>query len=286
EDLADRSIAQLEEQGTADLVTELALPFPVAVIAELLGLPGEDREQFVAWARVIAPRLDISLFRDDDRNEAGNRGARELTHYFDELLDHPDRLDPDGLLAALVSEEEDGDRLSRDELIAMCGLLLLAGFETTTNLVANSIHTLLGQPEALAAIRDGDVDMSVAVDELLRHDGPVQFAQRVLLEDTEIGGEVLPAKTLAALLIGAANRDPLVFDRPDELVLDRKPNPHLAFSSGIHHCLGAALARLEGAVAIPAILRLLPDLELAGRPRRRSTFVLRGFTELPVRWRA
>lgn len=282
-ELVERVVAELRPRGSGDLVTEVCLPFPVAVIAELLGLPAADRPRFIAWARAMAPRLDISLFRDGAVNRAGNQAAREMTAYFDQLLDQPDRLDPGGLLADLVGVEDE-DRLDRHELIALCGLLLLAGFETTSNLVANSIHTLLDAPDALAAERDGDVDMAIAVDEHLRHDGPVQFAQRVLLEDVELDGQVLPARSLAALLIGAANRDPVVFERPDDLVLDRAPNPHLAFSSGVHHCLGAALARLEAAVAIPAILRGLPNLELAGRPRWRQTFVLRGFTELPVRW--
>jgi cytochrome P450 len=285
-ELAERAVADVRARGSADLVRDLALPFPVAVIAELLGLPMADRDRFIGWARAIAPRLDISIFRDDAVNAAGNRGAREMEAYFDDLLDHPERLDPGGLLVALVAAEDEDDRLTRDEVVAMCAILLLAGFETTTNLVANSIHSLLARPESLAAIRDGDVDMALAVDELLRHDGPVQFAQRVVLEEVALGGHQVPSHSLIALLIGAANRDPLVFDRPDDLVLDRSPNPHLSFSSGIHHCLGAALARLEAAVAIPAILRGLPELELAGRPRWRDTFVLRGFTELPVRWRA
>ncbi len=284
-ELAEQAVAGVRGRGAADLVTELALPFPIAVIAELLGLPEEDRDRFAGWARVIAPRLDISIFRDDAVDEAGNRGAREMAAYFEELLANPERLTDDGLLASLVAVEDDGDRLTRDELVAMCGLLLLAGFETTTNLVANSIHSLLHRPDALAAIRDGQVDMARAVDELLRHDGPVQFAQRVVLEDVELDGHQIPSHSLVALLIGAANRDPQVFDRPDDLVLDRHPNPHLAFSNGIHHCLGAALARLEAAVLIPALLRGLPELQLAGRPRWRETFVLRGFTRLPVRWR-
>ena len=282
-ELIERALFDLHGRGGGDLVTDLALPFPVAVIGELLGLPEVDRERFIAWARAIAPRLDISIFRDDAINRAGNEGAREMAAYFNDLLDHPDRLDPAGLLAVLVDEDEQ-DRLDRTELIALCSLLLLAGFETTTNLIANSIHSLLTQPEHLAAIREDTVDMDLAVEELLRHDGPVQFAQRVLLEDTELDGHRIPAKTLVALLIGAANRDPLVFERPDDLDLTRSPNPHVALSTGIHHCLGAALARLEAAVAIPAIVRSLPDLELAGRPRWRDTFVLRGFTRLPVRW--
>jgi cytochrome P450 len=122
-------------------------------------------------------------------------------------------------------------------------------------------------------------------DELLRFAGPVQFTQRVLLEDLQLGDQLLPARTLTALLVGAANRDPLVFADPDRLDVGRDPNPHLSFSSGIHHCLGAALARLEIGVAVPKILRELPDLRLAAKPRWRDTFVLRGLTALPVRWR-
>jgi cytochrome P450 len=151
---------------------------------------------------------------------------------------------------------------------------------------ASCRRSLLRQPDQLDAWRDDRVDPALAVDELLRHDGPVQFTQRVLLEDFELDGHVMPAFSLVALLIGAGNRDPRVFADPDRLDLGRSPNPHLSFSTGIHHCLGAALARLEAEVALPALLRELPDLELAGRPRWRETFVLRGCTELPIRWSA
>jgi unspecific monooxygenase len=284
-ELADQALAALRSRGSGDLVTDLALPFPVAVIAELLGLPAADRDRFIAWARAMAPRLDISLFRDDAINEAGDRATREMVAYFDDLLDHPGRCHPEGLLMALLADSTDSEALAREELVALVGLLLLAGFETTTNLIANSIHTLLSRPEQLAAIRDGEADLDLAIEELLRHDGPAQMAQRVLLEDWQIGNHHLPAKTLTAVLIGAANRDPQVFDQPNELDLTRSPNPHLSFSTGIHHCLGASLARLEAAVAIPAILEQLPDLKLAGRARKRHTFILRGFTQLPIRWR-
>jgi unspecific monooxygenase len=285
QELAEQSIAGLRKRGAGDLVTELALPFPMAVITALLGLPPADRDHFTAWARAMAPRLDISLFRDDAINEAGDRATREMVAYFEDLLDHPDHCNPEGLLVALLADSADGEVLQRDELIALIGLLLLAGFETTTNLIANSIHALLSRPEQLAAIRDGEVDLELAIEELLRHDGPAQMAQRVLLEDWQIGNHHLPAKALTAVLIGAANRDPHVFDQPYELDLTRSPNPHLSFSAGIHHCLGASLARLQAAAAIPAILQQLPGLELAGPPRLRQTVILRGFTQLPVRWR-
>jgi unspecific monooxygenase len=285
QELAEQSIAGLRRRGVGDLVTELALPFPVAVMTAVLGLPPADRDRFTMWAQAMAPRLDIGMFRDDAINEAGDRATREMVAYLEDLLDRPDRCHPEGLLVALLTDSADGEALPRDDLIALVGLLLLAGFETTTNLIANSIHTLLSHPEQLAGIRDGEVDLELAIEELLRYDGPAQIAQRVLLEDWEIANRHLPAKALTAVLIGAANRDPHVFDQPHELDLTRSPNPHLSFSAGIHHCLGASLAWLEAAAAIPAILQQLPDLGPAGPPRPRQTAILRGFTQLPVRWR-
>jgi len=284
--LVAERLAELRPRGRADLVADFALPLPVAVICELLGLPPSEHERFIGWGRALAPRFDIDLFRSEEVNQAGNEAATQLVRYFDDLLDHPERCDPEGLVPALVSAQDGDDRLDRMEVIALCALLLLAGFETTTNLIGNGILSLLKQPDQAAAWRDDRVDPARAVDELLRHDGPVQFTQRVLLEDFELDGHVIPERSLAALLIGAGNRDPKVFDDPDHLDLSRSPNPHLSFSTGIHHCLGAALARLEAELAVPALLRELPGLELDGRPRWRQTFVLRGCTELPIRWSA
>jgi unspecific monooxygenase len=285
-ELVAKQLAELRPRGRADLIADFALPLPVAVICELLGLPQSERERFMAWGRALAPRFDIDLFRSEEVNRLGDEAATAMVEYFDDLLDHPERCDPEGLVPALVTAQDDDDRLDRMEVIALCGLLLLAGFETTTNLIGNGVHSLLQQPDQLAAWRDDRVDPALAVDELLRHDGPVQFTQRVLLDDVELEGNAMTSKSLIALLIGAGNRDPKVFDDPDRLDLARNPNPHLSFSTGIHHCLGAALARLEAELAVPALLRELPGLELAARPTWRQTFVLRGFTELPIRWSA
>lgn len=284
EAMVEESLTQLRPRGGCDLVADFALPLPVAVISELLGIPEGERDRLVQWARHLAPRLDIDLFRNAEIERLGDRAAEELSVFLGELIDDPTRRDPDGLLAALVATQAEAERLDTADIVSLSALLLLAGFETTTNLIANSIHTLLDNPDQLTALRDGTVDPAAAVEEFLRHDGPVQVTQRVLLEDLELHGETIPARSLVVLLLGAANRDPGVFDAPDELRLDRAPNPHLAFSSGIHHCLGAALARLEAEIAIPAIVRHLPGLELAERPRRRETFVLRGFDRLVVRW--
>lgn len=286
ETVVEESLTRLRPAGSADLIREFALPLPVAVICELLGIPTAERPRFLEWARHLAPRMDISVFRDEEVERLGDHAATQLVAFLDELIQHPDRRDPDGLLTSLVAAEEDDDRLDRDEIIALCGLLLIAGFETTTNLIGNGVHTLLAQPDQLADLRDGNVDAATAIEELLRHDGPVQFTQRVLLEELDLDGQIIPPHSLVALLIGAANRDPLVFKHPDSLDLSRDPNPHLSFSSGIHHCLGAALARLEAQIAIPAILRQLPNLQLAAKPTQRNTFVLRGLTNLPIAWRA
>lgn len=285
ETLVDEMLDRLRPEGSADLLAELALPLPIAVICELLGIPERERGPILGWARHLAPRLDIDLFRDEAKEQRGDAAAAELARFLEELVVTPARRDPEGLLAALVAVEEDGDRLDRDEVVALCALLLVAGFETTANVIGNGLLALLHEPEQLARVRDGDVLPATATDELLRFAGPVQFTQRVLLDDLELAGQRLPARTLVALLIGAANRDPLVFADPDRLDVGRDPNPHISFSSGIHHCVGAALARLEIAVVVPAILRGLPDLRLAATPRWRDTFVLRGLTALPVRWR-
>ena len=283
--MVDERLAELRPKGSADLLAELALPLPIAVICELLGIPVGERTRILDWAKDIAPRLDLSLFHDEIKETRGDQAAIELGAFLGELVDDPTRRDPDGLLAALVAVEEEGDRLDRQEVIALSALLLIAGFETTANVITNGVLALLREPVELARVRDGAVDPSTMAEELLRVAGPVQFTQRVLLEDLELDGHTIPARTLVALLVGAANRDPLVFDDPDRLDVGRDPNPHVSFSSGIHHCVGAALARVEVAAAVPRILQELPDLQLAATPQWRDTFVLRGLTALPVRWR-
>jgi cytochrome P450 len=285
EALVDGTLARLRPAGSADLMAELALPLPVTVICELLGVPEAERPRFLAWARHLGPRLDLSLFREPAVERRGDEAAVELAAFLDELVADPARRDPGGLLAALVSVEADGDRLDRAEVVRLCALLLVAGFETTTNLIGNGLYALLRHLDQLRRVRDGDADPEIAVEELLRYEGPVQFTQRVLMDDVELDGHEIPARTLVALLVGAANRDPAVFRDPDRLDVGRDPNPHLAFSGGIHHCLGAALARLEASITIPAVLRALPELRLAARPSWRDTFVLRGLSALPLAWR-
>jgi len=292
---------RMRPAGSADLLEELAFPLAVNVICELLGVPASERGRFLQWARAMGPRLDLTHFRDETVVERGNRAAAELVVFLDELVADPTRRTEDGLLSRLlaldasdasddVGADDEGDkgderRLDQGEIVRLCLFVLLAGFEATANLIGNGLLALLQDPDERERLVSGEVPTAVAVDELLRYAGPSQFAQRVLLADTEVGGHELPARTLVALLLGAANRDPTVFPEPDRLDLGRSPNPHLGFSTGIHHCLGASLARLEAGIAITAVLHDLPDLRLAARPRWRDTFVIRGLRALPVRWR-
>jgi hypothetical protein len=195
------------------------------------------------------------------------------------------RADPDdSLLSALAAIEEEGDRLSSDELVSTALLLFVAGFETTVNLIGNGTVALLREPGHWERLRDDPALVPVAVEEVLRYDSPIQVTSRTATEDVSLGGAAMPAGTSVIVAIGGANRDPRVFDQPDRLVVDR-PNAsrHLAFSLGIHHCLGAALARLEGRVAVEELTRRYPRLEMARPPVRRPMLMLRGFESVPVR---
>jgi cytochrome P450 len=281
-------IDRMRPAGSADLLAELAFPLAVNVICELLGVPATERPRFFSWAQAMGPRLELTHFRDETVVRRGNEAAAELVAFLDELVADPSRRTEDGLLSrllALGATDTADEPLDQGEIVRLCLFVLLAGFEATANLIGNGLLALLQHPDERERLVSGEVATAVAVDELLRFAGPSQFAQRVLLVDTEVGGHDLPARTLVALLLGAANRDPTVFADPDRLDLARSPNPHLGFSVGIHHCLGAALARLEAGIAVTAVLHELPDLRLAARPRWRDTFVIRGLRSLPVRWR-
>ncbi|HZN13143.1 MAG TPA: cytochrome P450 [Acidimicrobiales bacterium] len=283
-ELGARRIDALTPLGRADVLAELAYPLPVDVICEMLGVPEHDRDLFPGWARTLAARLDISPFRTPEIERAGDEAAAELSAYLDGLITDPSKRVAGGLIDALVASEESGDRLTHQEVISTCGLLLIAGYETTANLIGNGLLALLGSPAQLAALRAGDVTAESAVEELLRHDGPVQMTQRIALEDIEVGGQQIEKGDVVILLLSAANRDPAVFAEPDALRLDRDPNPHLAFSYGIHACLGASLARLEAAEVLRELVDRFPNLRLDGKPKFRNTFVLRGLESLPLAW--
>jgi cytochrome P450 len=274
--------AAAEQGGTFDLIDALAYPLPMTIISELLDVPDADRPQFSEWSRALARAVDPSILYTPEIEAALAQAGAEITVYLGALIDARRRAPGTDLLSALVAAHDDDDRLDDNELLAMIMLLLIAGHETTMNLIGNGILALLQHPDQLALVRSGTVPMRSVVDELLRFDAPVQITQRVALEDVEIVGHTLAAGEQLIMLLGGANRDPSAFDDPDRLDVTRNDHRHLAFGGGIHHCLGAALARTEGEVAVRALLDRFEHIELAGDPVRRPTFTLRGLTSLPL----
>ena len=279
--ITDRLLDAVERDGHADLVAALAYPLPVTVIAAMLGIPAQDHDQFHTWSDDLARSLDLT---DDPEvyNRAG-RSAVALTDYLREVIARRRREPGPDLLTALIQAEEAGGRLSEDELYATCALLLVAGHETTINLIGNGALALLRHPDQLRRLQQQPDLIETAVEELLRYDSPVQLTSRLTLDQVDVGGQVIPPGQTVAFLLGSANHDPARFADPGRLDIGRDPNPHLAFGKGIHYCLGAPLARLEGGIAIGTLLRRLPRLALADAPvEYRDNLTLRGLKALPV----
>jgi hypothetical protein len=263
-------------------VRDLAIPLPMIVIAEVLGVPLSDRGRFKAWSTDVANSLG-GPFQAPDVLDRARQSSNEIADYFREQIAERRQAPRDDLLSALCAAEEQGDLLSEDELIATCILLLVAGNETTTNLIGNGLLALLRHPDQLELLRDDPSLVEGAVEELLRYDGPVQATGRFVLEDVEVNGHPVSSGQQVVTIIGAANRDPEVFTDPERLDITRRDNHHLAFGHGIHYCLGAPLARLEGQVALLALVQRFPHLRLAAeRPEWRDNLILRGLASLPV----
>ena len=281
EALADELLAPYVARGGFDVISELAAPLPARVIAELLGVPAEDWPRFRVWAAdLVAAGPGILGGEGPARFE---RGFRPLAAYLGEVIAARRREPRDDLVSALVTAQEERDALQDGELLATCVLLLVAGHETTTNLIGNGLLALLRHPEQLALLRAQPELVPQAVEEMLRYDGPVQATVRVAKEPVEVGGVAIAPGALVVCGIGAANRDPAVFLEPDRFDVTRRENHHLAFGFGAHFCLGAPLARLEGELAFRALLERFPRLTLASESVRwRPNPVLRGLLELPV----
>jgi cytochrome P450 len=254
------------------------------VICELLGVPVTDRERFKQCGVDIARGLDaVWLPPDSEVARRSVAARRALGDYFRELIAERRASPGPDLLSGLIAAEEAGDRLDEEELLATCILLLIAGHETTVNLIGNGTLALLRHPGELRRLREEPGLIGSAVEELLRYDGPVQRTARIPSEDVTIGGRTIPAGEMVMPFIGAADRDPAHFPDPDRLDLGRADNRHIAFGWGIHFCLGAPLARVEGQIAIDTLVRRLPKLALATeKPEYRQSLTLRGLTALPV----
>ena len=281
EKIADDLLDSLDGADSFDVIDAIAYPLPVAVICEMLGVPQEDRGPFREWSNDAS--LSIEPLLDDRRVASTMDALSKLRDYFSDLAERR-RADPgDDLVSVLTQIEDEGDRLSHLELQLMLVLLLVAGNETTRNLVGNGLLALLRNPAQLDRLRREPELIGPAVEELIRYDSPVQIDGRSVREDTEVGGVPLERGQYLMLLLGAANRDPEAFDDPDVLDVSRERNPHLGFGRGIHHCLGAPLARMEAEVMLGKLLERFPNVRLAGTPTRRRQIVLRGLSSLPVR---
>jgi pimeloyl-[acyl-carrier protein] synthase len=281
QEIVDSLLDDVQSAGGMDLIAELAYPLPVIVIAELLGVPTEDRDKFKGWSRDLARTLDPIV--TPEIIEAGNNATLAFIDYFRVLVAKRRKGPREDLISGLIAAEEQGDRLSEEELLATCVLLFGAGHETTMNLIGNGTTALLRHPDQLAKLQQDPELIQSAVEEFLRYDGPVQMTARTALEDVEIDGKIIPKGQQAIIVLGAANRDPAQFPDPDRLDLTRKDSRHIAFSQGIHHCLGAPLARVEAQIAINTLLRRMPALWLQSEDLEwRETVTLRGLKALPV----
>ncbi|MCK7625088.1 cytochrome P450 [Streptomyces sp. RS10V-4] len=289
QELTDHLIDGFAARGEADLIHEFAFPLPIYAICDLLGVPPEDQDDFRDWAGMMlrhtkpghgpAPRGGVA------------RSVKKIRAYLAELI-HRKRADlGDDLISGLIRASDHGEHLTENEAAAMCFVLLFAGFETTVNLIGNGVHALLRHPDqrellekSLAA---GDSELlGTAVEELLRYDGPVELATwRYATRDLVLGGQRIAAGDPVLVVLAAADRDPARFAEPDVLDLTRRDNPHLGYGHGIHYCLGAPLARLEGQTALATLLSRLPDLRLAVESeelRWRGGLIMRGLRSLPV----
>ena len=270
-------------RGTFDVVADFAQPLAIEIICELLGVPFSDRARFGSWGDPLARLIDPGALRTAEQDAVAARAAEAFAEYFDELIEARRVAPGDDLLSELITAEEHGDRLTKRELVSVCLLLLVAGFETTINLIGNGFVALMQNRESFDRLVAQPDLAGGAVNEFLRIDSPVQMTVRIAVEELELGGQRIPRGDSVINLLAAANHDPRVFDNPAVLDIGRDPNQHLAFGGGIHHCLGAALARTEAVAAFRGLVSRLADLELVEAVRR-PTFTLRGYSSVVARF--
>jgi cytochrome P450 len=272
--------AAIDADGEADLLTHLAAPLPVEVIAELLGVPAADRSRLQPWSNAIVKMYEYDLA--PDKAAAAEDAAAEFADYLRTLATARAADPGDDLVSDLVSVRDGSDRLSDDELVATAVLLLMAGHEATVNVIGNGVLALMRNRTEWARLVADPGLLPSAVEELIRYDAPLQLFERTATAPTTVAGHRLGPGDKIAALLGAAARDPGVFADPDRLDVGRSPNPHIGFGAGIHYCVGAPLARVEIAAALQALVTALPGLQLAREPERRPEFVIRGLRTLPV----
>jgi pimeloyl-[acyl-carrier protein] synthase len=281
-EIVDRLLDDAAERGAMDVIGDLAKPLPALVVSEMLGVPSADQNQMVAWSDAIAG-FQATATAESERVEAGGRAIHGLESYFRDLLADRRRRPQDDLLSALAAAEADGTTLSEPELLSMCTTMYVAGHETTRNLIGNALVCLFREPSALRALQGEPERIPSAMEEVLRFESPIQRGWRRIGRDVTVRGRELREGQLVFMMLGAANRDPDQFDRPETFDIYRPPSRHVAFGMGIHFCLGAPLARIEGPVAVAALLRRMPRLAPADEAFDWNRSVhLRGVSALPV----
>ena len=281
EQIVDELLAEPRERGSMDLMADFAAPLPAIVIAELLGVPAEDHREFKQWSSALVS--SVGAGNPLAMREQFEKAFGQLLDYLRGIIAERRKAPRDDLISGMIEAQEERDALTDAELVATSNLLLLAGHETTTNLIGNGTLALLRHPAELARLRADRALLPSAIEELLRYDSPVQATVRVATQDVEVGEQKIPAEALVIVGIGAANRDPAAFRDPDRLDLARAEDHHLSFGFGVHFCLGASLARLEAELAFGALLERFPRLELASETvTYRANLILRGLNALPV----
>ncbi|GGX49510.1 MULTISPECIES: cytochrome P450 [Streptomyces] len=278
--LAGELVAGLVEAGGGDLLTDVAEPLPVAVIAEMLGIPESDRGQLRPWSADICGMYELSP--SPETAEKAVRASVEFSDYLLELIAARRKEPGEDLISGLIAAHDEGDRLTEQEMISTAVLLLNAGHEATVNATVNGWWALFRNPGQLSALRADHSLIPSAIEELMRYDTPLQLFERWVLDEIEIDGTTIPRGAEIAMLFGSANHDPEVFEAPAALDLTRKDNPHISFSAGIHYCIGAPLARIELAASMSALLDQAPTLRAATAPDRKPNFVIRGLEGLRV----
>lgn len=283
--LVDSLLSSADSQEPFDVIAGLAYPLPVAVICRLLGVPLEDEPQFSKASALLAQALDPFVSVTGTAGEGFEERMQAglwLRGYLRDLIGQRRRDPGDDLMSGLIHVEESGDQLTEEEIVATCNLLLIAGHETTVNLIANATLALLRNPGQWAALAGDPSRVAGVIEETLRYDPPVQLVGRTAAEDMTIGGVTVPRGDSMLLLLAAAHRDPELAERPDEFDPQRPAIRHLGFGKGPHFCLGAPLARLEATVALTAITSRFPRAELAAEPTYKQNVTLRGMSDLPV----
>jgi cytochrome P450 len=279
--IVDDLLARPPQANTLDVIADLAIPLPTTIIAELLGVPETDRDCLKAWSNDFAAFIGGPV--DHDGVVRADRAIYELTTYFRQTVARLRQEPGDNLISRLIAAKERGDTLTAEELLATCVILLVGGHETTTNLIGNGLLALLRHPDQLQRLRNDASLIGQAVEELLRYDSPAQMTTRLAMDDLSLGGARVGRGELIKLWLGAANRDPAQFSDPNCLDLGRADNRHLSLGYGIHFCVGASLARLEGQVALATLVDRFPNLALTGEPLEyHGTQVFRALKRLPV----